>query len=80
MVNLAHCLVEHINIDKSIQGVFISLSRSLRLMDTHLGGGNFFSLFCPTSEKGSTLKGKNLLPFFPFRVDPFSERVCVYGR
>ena len=33
------------------------------------------------SEKGSTLKGKNLLPrgailgskFFPFRVDPFSE-------
>ena len=34
-------------------------------------------LFCPPSEKGSTLKGKNLLPkgskFFPFRVDPFSE-------
>ena len=31
------------------------------------------------SEKGSTLKGKNLLPpgnkFFPFRVDPFSEEV-----
>ena len=29
------------------------------------------------SEKGSALKGKNLLPtrskFFPFRVDPFSE-------
>ena len=28
------------------------------------------------SEKGSTLKGKNLLPrskFFPFRVDLFSE-------
>ena len=30
-----------------------------------------------SSEKGSTLKGKNLVPpgskFFPFRIDPFSE-------
>ena len=31
-----------------------------------------------SSVKGSSLKGKNLLPlgskFFPFRVDPFSEQ------
>ena len=33
-------------------------------MDTHSGGGNSISLFCffIPSEKGSTLKGKNLLP------------------
>ena len=30
-------------------------------------------LFLLPSEKGSSLKGKNLLPIFPFRVDPFSE-------
>ena len=34
-------------------------------------------LFCLPSEKGSVLKGKNLLPwgskFLPFRTDPFSE-------
>ena len=27
------------------------------------------------SEKGSTLKGKNLLCFFPFRADPVSEGI-----
>ena len=40
-------------------------------------GDNFVKIVLPPSEKGSTLKGKNLLPqgnkFFPFRVDPFSE-------
>ena len=36
--------------------------------------------FCLHSERGSTLKGKNLLlesKFFLFRVDPFSEGSCV---
>ena len=46
-----------------------------------LRGGNSVGLFCLPSEKGSTLKGKNLLPgikFFPFRVDPISEGTsCV---
>ena len=32
-----------------------------------------FSVHQSPSEKGSTLKGKDLLPFFPFIVDPFSE-------
>ena len=27
-----------------------------------------------SSEKGSTLKGTNLLPFSPFKVDPFHTR------
>ena len=30
-------------------------------------------MFLLPSEKGSTLKGNNLLPFFPFRADSFSE-------
>ena len=33
-------------------------------------------MFCLSSEKGSTPKGKNLLlgsKFFPLKVDPFSE-------
>ena len=29
--------------------------------------------------KGSTLKGMNLLHFFPFRVDPFSKRTWRAG-
>ena len=37
-----------------------------------------FPLQQTPSEKMSTLKGKNLLPFraffFPFRIDPFSRR------
>ena len=36
-------------------------------------------LFCLPSEKGSTLKGKNLLPF-PFRVDLLSEGLVVLER
>ena len=36
----------------------------------HFQGGNC-KLFCLPSEKGSILKGKNLLPF---RLDPFSEK------
>ena len=39
-------------------------------------GDNSVKILLPLSEKGSTLKGKNLLPrwskFFPFRVDSFS--------
>ena len=34
------------------------------------------SRFCLPSEKGSTLKGKNLLPF---RVRPFSEGIWFAG-
>ena len=41
-------------------------------------GGNPFKIGFLPFEKGSTLKGKNLLPlgrkFFSFRVDSFSER------
>ena len=33
------------------------------------------------SEKGSTLKGKNLLPVGrPFRTDPFSEEAWFEGK
>ena len=49
----------------------------LRGMNTLSGETTLSKLFCLPSEKGSTLKGKNLLPigskFFPFRVDPFLE-------
>ena len=48
------------------------------------GGGRgrliCLKLFCPSSEKESSLKGKNLLPFFPFRVDPFSEGSWCVGK
>ena len=41
-------------------------------------------VLCLSSIKGSTLKGKNLLPFgsklFPFRVDSFSEGGCCAGK
>ena len=43
----------------------------------------FAFLFCLPSEKGSTLKGKNLLPVganFPFRVDPFLEGTCYVSK
>ena len=32
--------------------------------------------FCLPSEKGSTLTGKNVSIFFPFRENPFSEGDC----
>ena len=34
-------------------------------------------LFCLPSKKGSTLKGKKLSKFFPFRVDPFQNGLGV---
>ena len=37
------------------------------------GGGSSVKMFCLSSEKGSTLQGKHLLPHFPCRVHPFSE-------
>ena len=49
-----------------------------------LSGEGTVKLVCLPSEKGSTLKRKNLLPlgskFFPFRVDLFSERVWCAGK
>ena len=48
----------------------------VRGIDTLSGNATLPKLFCLPSEKGSTLKGKNLLPgklFFPFRVDHFSD-------
>ena len=45
------------------------------------GEVNYSKIFCLPSEKHSTLKWKNLLPWgansFLFRVDPFSEGLCV---
>ena len=41
---------------------------------TSRGDNSVKIVFCLPSEKGSTLKGKNLLlgsKFFPFRVDPW---------
>ena len=43
------------------------------------------TLFCLPSKKGSTQKEMNLLYFsghffFPFRVDPFSERGSYTGK
>ena len=37
-------------------------------------------LFCLSVEKGSTLKRKNLLLFFPCRVGPFLEEPCCAGK
>ena len=42
----------------------------LRGADTLSGEATLSKWFCLPSEKGSTLKGENLLPF---RVDPYSE-------
>ena len=51
-----------------------------RGVDT-LSGEATLSKFDCLLKKGSTLKGKNLLPFgakfFPFRVDPFFRRGLV---
>ena len=50
---------------------------TLRETDILLAEATMSKLFCFPSEKGSTLKEKNLLPmgskFFPIRVDLFSE-------
>ena len=45
-------------------------------MDTTSGEATLSDLFCLPFEKGSTLKGNNLLPgskFFPLSEDSFSE-------
>ena len=49
-------------------------------MHTLSGEITLSELFCLSSEKGSTLKGKNLLPgskLFPFRVEPFLQGIGV---
>ena len=47
-------------------------------------GDNSIKIILLPSEKGFTLKGKNLLPkgskFFPFRVNPFSEGIRYAGK
>ena len=35
--------------------------------------------FCLPSEKGSTRKGKNLFPLFPFIIDLFLEALKGFG-
>ena len=47
-------------------------------------GDNSVQIVCLPSEKGSILKGNNLLPignkFFPFWMDTFSEGNCFAGK
>ena len=47
--------------------------KGLREMDTFSRETTLSKLFFLPSEKGSTLNGKNLLPLFLFRVDPFQK-------
>ena len=46
-----------------------------------LSGEEIINNFCFPSEKGSTLKGKNLLPFgansFCLELAPFQKGMCV---
>ena len=55
----------------------------LRGMNTLSVETTLLKLLCLPSEKGSTPKGKNLLPigskFFPFSVDPFLEGTWCAG-
>ena len=46
-------------------------------MYTLLGAATLSESLYGSSENGSTLKGKNLINSFPFRVDPFSEGLGV---
>ena len=52
-------------------------------MDTFSGEATLSNCFSLPSEKGSSLKGKNLLPmganYFPFRVDLLSEGTWCAG-
>ena len=54
---------------------------SLRGMDTLSGVATLSKLFCLPSEKGSTLKGKNLLPLgansFLLEYTPFQKGLSV---
>ena len=50
------------------------------MLKLNIQGRQLFRPVCFLSEKGSTQKTKNLLPFhwqqfFPFRVDPFQKRL-----
>ena len=46
-------------------------------METLPGEATLSELVMLPSEKGSTLKGKNLLPL-PFRVDTFQNGLCEH--
>ena len=60
--------------------IYLVVDMLLRGMDTLSEETILFKLFSLLSKKGSTLKGHTLLPFFPFRVDPFSEGDKCTGR
>ena len=47
---------------------------TFKVMNTLSGGDCSFRIVCLPTEKMSTLKGKNLLPFFTFKVDCLLSR------
>ena len=55
-------------------------SWELRGTYTLSGEKTLWNLFCPPYVKRSVLKGNNLLKFFPFRIENFSEASCCAGK